>query len=101
MSGDFTVFDPPNASSTVPISINDRGEVAGSFNDTSDGGKRRGFLFWREGESKRIGKRFEVDNIKVLECGRHRYRRKDNICSSTMRLNRGRRTKKQKERIVA
>src|SRR5260221_3740869 len=40
----YTVFDAPNASVTFARSINDRGDVAGSFVDTSEGNKVHAYV---------------------------------------------------------
>ena len=45
----FLVFDAPNASSTFGSGINEIGDVAGSFADSSQGGKARGFVRDRHG----------------------------------------------------
>jgi len=40
----FTVFDAPDASGTGVTAINARGEVAGTFRDTTQANKPRGFV---------------------------------------------------------
>ena len=47
--GSFTIFDAPNASATEAYSVNDRGEVAGTFSDTTQAGKTRAFVRDRNG----------------------------------------------------
>src|SRR2546426_832340 len=47
--GNFTVFDVPNAAFTAGSSINDGGDVTGSFEDASQGTKTRGFVRDRNG----------------------------------------------------
>ena len=42
--GDITIFDAPDASATFVSAINDGGEVAGSFGDTTQANKTRGFV---------------------------------------------------------
>jgi hypothetical protein len=51
-NGNITVLDAPNASATYAYSVNARGEVSGSFDDTSQGGKRRGFVFRQHKEGR-------------------------------------------------
>src|SRR5260221_4703459 len=43
-SQSYTVFDAPNESVTFARSINDRGDVAGSFVDTSEGNKVHAYV---------------------------------------------------------
>jgi hypothetical protein len=44
-NGNITILDVPNATATYAYSINNRGEVSGSFDVAGLGSKRRGFLF--------------------------------------------------------
>ena len=42
--GTITVFDAPNALDTRAVSINAEGDIAGFFEDGTQGGKTRGFI---------------------------------------------------------